>query len=165
MSELVEKGLTDKQAEFVRQVVSGTDFSTASLRAGYAESVCGYTLAKRPYVAAAIHFEISRRLATEAAPLALSVALTLLRDQKTGARIRADLSLKLLQMAGHGAEKGRDTGNDKPLAEMSPDELRGFIDRNQAEIDRLEGELAARAKDVSAPIARQLDAKALNYLD
>ncbi|BAR55063.1 hypothetical protein ACVIWV_000364 [Bradyrhizobium diazoefficiens] len=32
---------------------------------------------------------------------------------------------------------------------MSRDELAAFIERNQAEIDKVEGELASRAKDVS----------------
>lgn len=32
---------------------------------------------------------------------------------------------------------------------MSRDELAAFIERNQAEINKMEGELAARAKDVS----------------
>lgn len=38
----------------------------------------------------------------------------------------------------------------KALAEMSREELAAFIERNQAEIDKIEGELASRAKDVSA---------------
>ena len=32
---------------------------------------------------------------------------------------------------------------------MSREELAAFIDRNEKEIDRIEGELGARAKDVS----------------
>ncbi|RXG85261.1 DUF1192 family protein [Bradyrhizobium zhanjiangense] len=37
----------------------------------------------------------------------------------------------------------------KSLSEMSRDELAAFIAGNQAEIDKIEAELASRAKDVS----------------
>jgi hypothetical protein len=43
----------------------------------------------------------------------------------------------------------KDPPAGKALSEMSRDELAAFIDRNQTEIDKIENELAARAKDVS----------------
>ena len=52
-----------------------------------------------------------------------------------------------LDRAGHIAPTRKESPAQKALSEMSRDELASFIDRNQAEIDKIEGELAA--KDVS----------------
>lgn len=157
--------LTSQQASFVKAVLETGDFSEAARRAGYSQAGYGSTLAKLPHVAAAIHFELERRLVAEAAPLAYKVAIELVKNPKTGDRVRADLSLKLLQMAGHGAKEGKNDNPDKPLSEMSSSELHEYLSRNQAEIDRLERELASRAKDVSAPTPATIDAKPLAYLD
>jgi hypothetical protein len=67
--------------------------------------------------------------------------------------VRADLSIKILDRAGHIAPTRKESPAQKALSEMSRDELASFIDRNQAEIDKIEGELAARAKDVSPRVA------------
>ncbi|MBR0806251.1 DUF1192 family protein [Bradyrhizobium japonicum] len=51
---------------------------------------------------------------------------------------------------GHIAPTRKDTSSQrKALSEMSQDELAASIASNQAEIDKVEGELASRAKDVS----------------
>lgn len=94
----------------------------------------------------------------------MRVLKTLRDDKNTPARTRADIGLKLMAMAGHGVTE-RKADDSKQLSEMSSSELLAFVERNQAEIDRLEAELAARAKEVSAPIAHQLVAKPLNYLE
>ena len=65
------------------------------------------------------------------------------------ARVRADLAIKVLDRAGHIAPTRKETPAQKALSEMSREELAAFIDRNEKEIDRIEGELGARAKDVS----------------
>jgi hypothetical protein len=60
------------------------------------------------------------------------------------------LSIKVLDRAGHTTPTRRDdTAREKALSEMTRDELAAFIEKNQAEIDKIEGELASRAKDVS----------------
>ncbi|WP_316399484.1 hypothetical protein [Bradyrhizobium sp. 33ap4] len=84
------------------------------------------------------------------APLAYRVAKSLLQDEKVSARVRAGLSMKVLDRAGHITPTRKDLEpQHKAFAEMSRDELAAFIERNQAEIDRFEAELASRAKDVS----------------
>lgn len=161
----VRYDLTEQQAKFVDALLSGFGFADAAASAGYASREYGSTLAKLPHVAAAINEEISRRLVTEIAPLAFHVAREIIKDPKSGARVRADLSIKLLGMAGHGVKEGQKDRYDKPLSELTSAELGDLIQRNTVEIDRLEREAASRAKDVSAPGATTIDAKALGYLD
>ena len=78
--------------------------------------------------------------------IAYRVAKSLLAD--VSARVRADLSIKVLDRAGHIAPTRKDPAAQKALSEMSRDELAAFIDHNQTEIDKIESELAARAKNV-----------------
>lgn len=125
----------------------------------------GYQLARQPHIASAIHLEIQRLLALNDAPLARRVLLKILADDAAPPRTRADIGIKLLSMAGHGVRDGDKREHDKPLSDMSPDELRQLIDRNQSEIERIERDLAARAKDVSAPMPETIDAKPLSYMD
>jgi uncharacterized small protein (DUF1192 family) len=164
-----DPALVDRQAEFVRRILDGEHEQAAALNAGYNSESAGFRLVRLPQVAQAIHLELSRRLTTAAAPLAYRVGMSLLKDEKTAARIRADIALKFLSMAGHGAKEGGNASHDKPLAEMTSSELHSYLERNQAEIDRLEAELASRAKDVNASHNAQeplvLDAKPLDYLD
>jgi hypothetical protein len=103
-----------------------------------------------PAVAAAISESMQLDLAVVGAPLAYRVAKSLLQDTSISARVRADLSIKVLDRAGHIAPTRKDpSSRQKALSAMSRDELAAFIERNQAEIDKVEGELASRAKDVS----------------
>jgi hypothetical protein len=88
-------------------------------------------------------------LAAVGAPLAYRVARSLLAEVNVSARVRADLSIKVLDRAGHIAPTLKDNAAQKALSEMSRDELAEFIERNEAEINKLESELAARAKDIS----------------
>ena len=82
--------------------------------------------------------------------MAYRVAKSLLQDTSVSARVRADLSIKVLDRAGHIAPTRNDKNSQqKSLSEMYRDELADFIASNQAEIDRIEAELASRARDVS----------------
>ncbi|WLB24002.1 hypothetical protein [Bradyrhizobium japonicum] len=58
--------------------------------------------------------------------------------------------MKVLDRAGHLTPTRKDLAPQrKSLSEMSRDELAAFIEANQAQIDKVEAELAARATDVS----------------
>jgi hypothetical protein len=149
MNALVVAGLNDQQRELVRFiVVEGKPPQEAAELAGYhPKSV--YRLLRNPAVAGAIAEMIQLDLAAVGAPLAYRVAKTLLQDEQVSARVRADLSVKILDRAGHVAPTRRETPGSKALSEMSRDELVAFIERNHAEIERVEGELAGRALDVT----------------
>ncbi|KGT77133.1 hypothetical protein MA20_21180 [Bradyrhizobium japonicum] len=150
MTALVACDLNDQQRELVRLiVVEGKPPEDAAKHAGYHPKSVYRTL-RLPAVAAAISESIQLDLAAVGAPLAYRVAKSLLSDESISARVRADLSMKVLDRAGHIAPTRKDLApRQKALSEMSRDELAAFIEQNQAEIDKVEGELAARAKDVS----------------
>ncbi|OSJ35672.1 hypothetical protein BSZ19_07450 [Bradyrhizobium japonicum] len=61
-----------------------------------------------PAVAAAISESIQLDLAVVGAPLAYRVAKSLLQDEAVSARVRADLSIKILDRAGHIAPTRKD---------------------------------------------------------
>lgn len=159
----------NKQAhrDFVRQVARGVPLEVAAEAIGY-NRASAYRLAATPAVARAIQAEIARLLVTEAAPLAFNQVRKILKDDSTSPRVRADLATKVLQLAGVG-QRHAESAIDKPLNEMSSEELRTYVERNRAEIDRLESELAARAKEVSVPDSEPSagadEAKPLSYLD
>ena len=149
MTALTASGLTEQQRELVRYlVVEGKPPEEAAKLAGY-HPKSAYRTLRLPAVAAAISETIQLDLASVRAPLAYRVAKSLLQDESVSARVRADLAIKVLDRAGHIAPTRKETPAQKALSEMSREELAAFIDRNEKEIDRIEGELGARAKDVS----------------
>ena len=149
MTALTASGLTEQQRELVRYlVVEGKPPEEAAKLAGY-HPKSAYRTLLLPAVAAAISETIQLDLASVRAPLAYRVAKSLLQDESVSARVRADLAIKVLDRAGHIAPTRKETPAQKALSEMSREELAAFIDRNEKEIDRIEGELGARAKDVS----------------
>jgi HPt (histidine-containing phosphotransfer) domain-containing protein len=153
MIALATSALPEQQRELVRCLVSeGRPPEEAAKLAGYHPKSVYRTL-RLPAVAAAISESIQLDLTAIGAPLAYRVAKSLLQDEQVSARVRADLSIKILDRAGHIAPTRKESPAQKALSEMSRDELASFIDRNQAEIDKIEGELAARATDVSPKIA------------
>jgi hypothetical protein len=158
-------GLTDRQAVYVERIVSGFEPREAAKAAGF-HPAYAHKAMRVPAISLAIEREVRRILTDEAAPLALRTALVLVR--KGSDRVRADLAVKLLAMAGFGP---RDAGaaDEKQLAEMSAAELRAYIERNHAEYERLEAELASRAKLVDAPDSAQIappaPSNSLDYLD
>lgn len=161
--------LDARQRAFVGYVAKeGLEIAEAAARAGYAPG-SGYSVLKSPAVVAAIHQTIQHELVAVVAPLAFSVAKNLMRDEKVSPRVRADISFKFMDRAGHITPSSKQQAQDKALSEMSRDELLQFIDRNQAAIDKVEQELAERATDVSAPRNAPdpalIDAKPLSFLD
>jgi hypothetical protein len=158
------KALEDpREREFVRLVTNGIDPIRAAEQCGFNYKGANIELMSRPAVLTAIHQGVQCAL-VEDAPVSLKVLKELRNSGSTPARTRADISLKLLAMAGHGAKdsKGHDS---KPLSEMSGAELRRYVEDNERQIQALETELVSRAKVVSAPVAQQIDAKPLTFLD
>lgn len=142
--------LNEMQADFVRAYVTQGrgDYVAAALEAGYSESVAKrtqYWVTRSPQILAAIHLEVAKRL-QDAAPIALKVLTDLAKDDKTPQKLRLEASKAILDRAGHIAPRARALGDagQKTLGEMSLDELK-------ATQERLNSELAARAKPVNAP--------------
>jgi phage terminase small subunit len=149
MSALAATMLNEQQRELVKYiVVEGKPPEEAAKLAGYHPKSAHRTV-RLPAVAAAISETIQLDLASVGAPLAYRVAKSLLQDESVSARVRADLAVKVLDRAGHIAPTRKETPAQKALSEMSREELAAFIERNEKEIVRMEGELAGRAKDVT----------------
>lgn len=169
MSALTGFDLDDRHKAFIEFVIrDGLDTAVASERAGFHPQY-GYTILKKPAVVATIHQMIQTDLVTVAAPAAFRVAKSLMLDEKVSPRVRADISFKFMDRAGHITPASKEGKQQKALSEMTRDEMLHFIETNQAQIDRIEAELAERATDVSAPRNAPdpalIDAKALSFLD
>ena len=142
-------GLTDMQARFVALLASGREPGAAYLEAGYSaqpKDACGLgtTLTRHPAILAALHIEVGRQLQVDAL-VARRVIGELIRDENVSAKVRADLGVKLLRLAGHVEPRAAiaDHGPVKTLSEMSTEELR-------ARAAQLEDEIASRARPIRA---------------
>lgn len=161
----VSAGLTDQQRVLVHLIVhDGKGTQEAGALAGYKNGSV-YSALKRPAVAAAISEAIQLDLAAVGAPLAYRVSKQLLRDDKVSPRVRADIAFKILDRAGHIVPSRKDSAPQKALSEMSQAELLAFIERNQAEIDKAELELAGQARDITPQHDAPATAKPLDFLD
>lgn len=146
-----EFALTDQQALFVAKVARGVGPADAAELAGFVHDH-GFALLRMVRIQGAIEAEIRRILYSEAAPLALKTAVDLLSD-KTPAATRAVAAKLILDKAGYSGNDGHSQNGptETDLSAMSVDQLKDYLGKKTAEIDRLEGELASRAKPVVAP--------------
>lgn len=121
---------------------------------------------------AALHEVVQQSIKSDAA-VNLQVLRRIRDDDKAPARVRADIGLQLMKLAGHVAPTTRDDKPQKALSDMTQAELLEHIERNQAAIEKAEAELMAKAKDVTpagnVPHSVSKDqgaqGKPLNYLD
>lgn len=140
--------LSDKETLLVRSFLACHDWTESALNAGYSESVAKlapYWATRRPQILAAIHLETAATIVT-AAPAALDTVRKIQKGEIVeGAKVRLDAAKAILDRAGHIAPRARALGDagQKTLGEMSLDELK-------ATQERLNSELAARAKPVNA---------------
>jgi phage terminase small subunit len=150
--------LTDKEAIFVQHISEGISPPDAARLAGFAKTSrngAAYSLLRAPNVLAAIHNEVRRKLVA-GAPIALAVIERLVKDETTPPKIRLDAAKTLLDRAGHIAPRAivDKATHELALHELSIGELRQLA-------DRLEGELAGRAKDVSGANAAPAETQAV----
>lgn len=149
-NELTRLALDERESAFVGLVAAGRDPVDAARAAGYGDSTARNIRAsvmRRPDVLAALHLEVARAIANDA-PIARKVIMEIIQDKTASAKVRGDLAVKVLGLTGHIAPRAKAAGdaNEKPLNEMTVEELKTIR-------DRLEDELAGRAKPVNAPSA------------
>lgn len=164
-------GLSEKQTAFVVALrhMSPDD---AAKSAGYDGRNAHTYLLSVPAVLQAVHADVQRNLQADA-PVNLRVLRKIRDDDAAPARVRADIGIKMLHLAGHVAPTTRDDKPQKALSDMTQAELLEHIERNQAAIEKAEAELMAKAKDItpsdsvqhSVPKDQGTQAKPLNYLD
>jgi hypothetical protein len=98
-----------------------------------------------PHVAAAIRFERQRYITGELANVATGTLREILTDAEAPAAARVQAARTVLEMSGEIGRKKQDGDDDKPLSELSADELSRLI-------DRWTEERAALAKPVDAEV-------------
>lgn len=120
------EGLTPQQRTFVAEFVSGNGDKTRAARiAGYADPGREvFRLLSNPNVLKAVHDARARLLDGDLATVALSTMRDLM-DKKNPGNVRFQAAKYILDAAGHGAKS--DEGRERPLNEMSADELSAFI--------------------------------------
>ena len=145
----VRSDLSELQKAFVRNILAGDSPQRAYENAGYASeglnaSKNASTLLHNPAVLAALHVGLAKQLQADAV-IARRVAMEILQDTAVSAKVRSDLSVKMLRLAGHVEPRApiADNGPVKTLSEMSTEELR-------ARAAQLEDEIASRAKPIRA---------------
>lgn len=156
-----------RQHLFIKALVNGASPTAAATIAGYAfPSTDGNRLLRIPAIIEAIRGAMHSHLQTVSAPLALKTLESVVRNEKSGERIRVDAAKILLDRAGYAPKAQSDSDHaPKQLADMSAEELRSFIGQHEAEIAKVEGELAARATPVNAPNPTDPPLEPASFLD
>lgn len=137
-------GLRPNHFDFVSKLSATGDIEAASEHSGLSVS-SGYRLSREPAIQAAVAAEVRRKLQVGAA-LGVKVLLELAASKTASERVRADCAKALLDRAGFIAPRAVAPGNglNKQLHELSTADLRALA-------DKLENEIAGRAKQVNAP--------------
>jgi phage terminase small subunit len=143
--------LTDDERRFALAICEGKSPTEAARELGRAApSQSGYDMLRHPRIVAALREETTRALVVESAPLALRVLNSVLKDEKAPPNARVAAAKTILDRAGYVAPAKSDKPGEKPLAEQDTQDLR-------VTIERLESELAGRAKDVTPSQAADWD--------
>jgi phage terminase small subunit len=143
--------LDNRQAEFVKLYVETGDHHAAAKGAGYSEGTvkCSAQLLSRPNIAFAISAAARFRLASKI-PMALGI-LEHLAEHAVSERIRMESATRLLDRAGLAPPKPTEEARnlEKPLHEMTIDEMRAYRDRLEAEIGNRAQVIVTTAKDIT----------------
>lgn len=123
--------LTPKQRSFVTLLVrNGTTPTQAARQAGYATpGVSSYDLMRLPHVQAAIRLERGRYISGELANIATGTLHDILLDKEAPASARVQAARTVLEMSGDIGKAKRTDDDDRPLSEMTAEELARMIDK------------------------------------
>lgn len=121
-------GLTEQQAIFVvNYVANGGNRQQAAGVAGYSDPRTeSYRLLNLPHIRDAIAAERERVLTCELACKALATMTDLLGED-TPAQVRFQAARWVLEATGHGSGQMSVEQSEKPLCDMSHDELEAYI--------------------------------------
>lgn len=127
--------LTPMQRSFVVALVrNGVNPTKAAELAGYNHpKTAGFDLTRLPHVVAAIRIERERYVSGELANVATGTLHAILVDSGAPAAARVQAARTVLEMSGEIGRHKRSAEDDRPLSEMSAEELAGLIDKWQAE--------------------------------
>lgn len=127
--------LTPKQRGFVTALVrKGTNPTQAAREAGYSDAgTSAYDLMRLPHVQAAIRLERGRYISGELANVATGTLHAILVDSTAPAAARVQAARTVLEMSGEIGRNKTTADEDRPLSELSAEELTRMIDRWQEE--------------------------------
>lgn len=133
------RGLSEKQAAFVKAYVSGLSQTKSAEVAGYScPGPDAWRLLQTQSVIDAITRETQNRLMTEGQQVALGFMLKAPGNEKLPGAVRFQAAKWVMEAAGHGLAAQRAAlglpGDDKPLDEMSVGELEAFLSAGQSAI-------------------------------
>lgn len=127
--------LTPMQRAFVTAIVrNGVNPTKAAEMAGYSTPrTAGFDVMRLPHVHAAIRLERERYISGELANVATGTLQAILTDKEAPAAARVQAARTVLEMSGEIGRHKRSSEDERPLSEMSAEELAGLIDKWQAE--------------------------------
>ena len=147
---IATKSLTEMQQSFVNAVVfEGKNLTQAAAAAGYSTpKQSGFLLSRNPKIISFLRQERQKFYQTDLAGLAAATLKDIMKDPDAPAAARVSAARSALELAGDlNKHQGSDLSG-RSLAELTPDELAGLI-------DRWEGERATIAKDVTPQAAAE----------
>ena len=127
--------LTLKQGAFVTVLVrQGCNPTQAARQAGYSDAgVSAFDLMRTPHIQEAIRQERARYISGDLANIATATIRAIMMDDAAPASARVSAARTALELAGELGVSKREVDEDRPLSEMTADELGVMIDRWQAE--------------------------------
>jgi phage terminase small subunit len=135
------------QRSFVMALVrNGVTPTKAAEMAGYsAPRTAGYDVMQLPHVLAAVRMERQRYISGELANVATGTLQAIMTDKEAPAAARVQAARTVLEMSGEIGRHKRPDDEDRPLSELSADELTRMI-------DKWTEEKAALAKPIDAQV-------------
>lgn len=139
---LATDDLDERTSVFVEQYTQTGDAAQSALKAGYSHGNYGWRLLRSNRVQRALHDYRERLIKTEGATQAYQTLKELMKPGNSGT-VRLGAAKVVMDMAGHTSKGGGGDG-DKPMSEMTPDELRDLI----AKLDKtIEGDFTVVQPD------------------
>lgn len=123
--------LTSKQRAFVVTLVRhGCTPTQAARHAGYVDAkVSAYDLLRSAHIQTAVKFERSRYVMSDLANIATGTLRDVMQDKEAPASARVQAARTVLELAGELGRGKLDADEERPLSELSADELTRMIDR------------------------------------
>lgn len=127
--------LTLKQRSFVITLVrQGCTPTQAARAAGYVDpKVSAYDLLRSPHIQAAVRFERSRYIMSDLANISTGTLREVMTDKQAPASARVQAARTVLEVAGELGRSKSEADEDRPLSELSAEELTRMIDKWQDE--------------------------------
>jgi phage terminase small subunit len=160
--------LTPRQREFVYYLVHQADSPTVAARkAGYAQAkMSAYTMTRLPHIQIAIRQERSRYFEADLANVAAGTLRQIMLDDEAPAAARVSAARTVLEVTREIGRRQDDPADDRPLSEMTPDELADLIEQWKGEraamavnLDPGDVEVVNRTQDMAqlSPQAASID--------